>query len=184
MKNILLMALILPTLLLSACTTERVTVTAPPPPPITTTVTAPPITVTSPPITVTAPTVTAIPPTVTVTVTPPPITITAPPITITVTPPPPAELYIITENLSYRIMETSTNYWDYSWQISIKNMTCQTLALYIELQFLDADGFIVEWTNDIVEFNSQEEKTLRGTAMVDVAIAANIVSAVADIEIF
>ena len=154
MKNILLMALILPILLLSACTTETATVTAPP------------ITVTAPLITVTAP----------------PITVTAPPITITVTPSPPAELYIVTENLSYKITEKTTNYWYYSWQISIKNMTSQALTLYIEIHFLDAEGFSVEWDNDIVELNSQEEKTLRGTAMVSVPLAADIVGAVADIE--
>ena len=170
-------------ILSAACSTQTTTIPFPSPQQTSPTVTST-VTVTTPPITVTAPPITVTPPPITVTAIPPTVTATAPPITITVTPPPPAELYIVTENPSYKITEKSTNYWYYSWQISIKNMTSRALTLYIEIQFLDADGFIVEWTNDIVELNSQEEKTLRGTAMVDASIAANIVRAVADIEIF
>jgi hypothetical protein len=165
------------TLILSACGS---------PPAETVTVTPPPITVTQ---TITQPgnaDSTATPPTVTITVTSPPITIASPPITITTTitatPPPPAEPFIVTEELSYIITQQDANFWYFSWQITIKNMTSEALSLYFEIHFLDAEGFLVEWDNELTELNPQEEKTFRGTTMVDASIAANIVRAVADIS--
>lgn len=111
----------------------------------------------------------------------PPITITA---TITTTPPAPAESLFITSDIAYIITEKSSNYWYFSWQVSIKNMTLQSLTAYIEVHFLNAQGFSLEWTNDIVEFAPQEEKVIRGEEMVDSSIAPGIVGAVVDIEEF
>ncbi len=91
---------------------------------------------------------TATPPTVTITTTSPPVTIASPPITITttitVTPPPPAEPFLVTEELSYIITQQDANFWYFSWQIAIKNMTSEVSTLYFEIHFLDAEGFLLE----------------------------------------
>ena len=135
MKNILLMALILPTLLLSACTTETITVTAPPST----------VTVIPPTVTIIAPTVTAIPPTVTVTITPLPetITIMPPPITITVTPPPPTqpqEEYEVVD-FDYKITEKDLVSWTFSWKVTVRNNTSRDLRLTSRINFVDNEGF-------------------------------------------
>ena len=99
--------------------------------------------------------------TITLTITSPPITVTSPPVTvtshlititdtITTTPPAPEESFLVTSDIAYIITEKSTNYWDFSWQVTVKNMTSQSLTAYIEVHFLDSEGFSIEWTNDIV----------------------------------
>ncbi len=197
MKRAVFLFILMSTLILSACTggeirtqtvtqtqtiTQTQTVTQSGNADSTATPSIVTITTTSPPITIT----TATPSTVTITTTSPPITVTSPPITITTTitttPPAPAEVFLVTKELSYIVTNKTTSYWYFSWQISVKNMTTQSLTAYIEVHFLDAQGFSLEWTNDIVTFAPQEERTMLGEVMVEASIAPNIVSAIADIE--
>lgn len=132
--------------------------------------------------TVTIPiTITTTPPTITQTVTPPPITITT---TVTVIPPASTQTFLITKAISYIITNWNDHYWYFSWQITVKNIATQSMTAYIEVHFLNAQGFSLDWTNEIVTFTPQEEKTILGEKIVEASIAPDIVSATAEIEAF
>ncbi len=123
----------------------------------------------------------------TVTVTSPPVTDTVTETTVvtkTTTPTQPSHVYQVVEDISYIITEKSSNYWYFSWKVTIKNMHFEELTLYIEVNFLDSDGFSLEWGNDISTFNPGETKTIYGEEMIGADIAGNVVKAVVDIEPF
>lgn len=139
-------------------------------------------TVTQPGQTVTRAIIQIVTKTATVTTTPLPITTASPPITVTTTvtqePPPPEQAYLVTDELSFIITEKTDYYWYFSWQVTIKNMTSYAVYIYIDVDFLDKDGFLIDWDFKSNYFNPNKEGTLRGLCLIDASVAPDVVEAV------
>ena len=131
--------------------------------------------VTSPPVT----------DTVTETITPAPLTIKETTVvTQTVTPTQPSPVYQVVENISYIITEKSRNYWYFSWKVKIKNMHFEELNLFIDVDFLNSDGFSLERAPESSKFNPGETKTILGSRMISADIAGDVVKAVIEIRAY
>ncbi len=82
-------------------------------------------------------------------------------------------------DIEVKITERNDVYWQFSWRLTMKNNVAQTKRLSGEVEFQDADGFIVDTDslyNIIVPANSS--KTFTGSAMVTARIAPNIAGTV------
>jgi len=131
--------------------------------------------VTSPPVT----------DTVTETITPAPLTIKETTVvTQTVTPTPPSPVYQVVENISYIITKKSSNYWYFSWKVTIKNMHFEEIKLYLDIDFLNSAGFSLEWDIESSTFNPGETKTILGSRMISADIAGDVVKAVIEIKAY
>ena len=135
--------------------------------------------VTSPPVTDT------VTDTVTETVTPAPLTVKETTVvTQTVTPTQPSPVYQVVENISYIITEKSSNYWYFSWKVTIKNMHFEEIKLYLDIDFLNSLGFSLERDLESSKFNPGETKTILGSRMISADIAGGIVKAVIEIKAY
>ena len=82
--------------------------------------------------------------------------------------------------LTYKVTEKNPSWWKFAWQTTLKNNTSSKVDFFINVNFLDREGFIVD--DDIENppiFNPKEHRTIRGFALID----SDIASTVHDIEI-
>lgn len=78
-------------------------------------------------------------------------------------------------DLSYKITEKGETWWKFSWQATVKNNTTSVVEFYIDVHFVDKDGFIVD--DDIINpsaFSPKEQRLVKGYALVDIDIAPDI----------
>jgi len=76
------------------------------------------------------------------------------------------------KNHDYRWTDTSGNFYDYSWQVKIRNTYNKNKRLYIEFSFLDRKGFTLDKTNEIVVIRAHKTETFRGTGMIRSGLAS------------
>jgi hypothetical protein len=78
-------------------------------------------------------------------------------------------------NVDSRVTESNAVWSKYAWQVTVKNLTGDPLLLTITVEFLDAQGFVVD---DDTEYNlplgPYEESTFRDYDLVTASIAGNV----------
>lgn len=116
-------------------------------------------------------------------VTPPPeSTYTPPPVT---TPEPEPESDWQATDLEYKIIEKNDSWWKFSWQFKLKNNTSSSGVYFITVNFLDRNGFIVDYDIDSPsKFNPGEQRTVRATTLIDTDVAPDVKSAEVEIEAY
>ena len=86
------------------------------------------------------------------------------------TTPPPAQTSPPTEpqynweisGLTYRITEKAETWWKFSWQATLKNNTSHQVNFFVDINYLDRDGYIID--SGIINppiFNPNEQRTVR-----------------------
>ena len=77
--------------------------------------------------------------------------------------------------LTYSITEKVETWWKFAWQATLKNNTSHQVNFFIEVNFLDEDGFIVD---DDMEnpstFGPNEQRVVRGYALINTEIAPDV----------
>ena len=87
--------------------------------------------------------------------------------------------------LTYNITEKGETWWKFAWQATLKNNTSHQVEFFIEVNFLDKDGFIVD--DDIENpstFNPNEQRVVRGYALIDIEIAPDVKSIEAEVTAY
>ena len=79
---------------------------------------------------------------------------------------------ITIKNHDYRWTDTSGSFYDYSWQVKLKNTYDKNKKIYIEFSFLDKKGFTLDKTTEIVVIRASKTKTFRGTGMIKSGLAS------------
>lgn len=78
-------------------------------------------------------------------------------------------------NLKYTVTEKNEIWWRFSWQLSLKNNTSSIVDFFVNVSFLDRNGFIID--DDIAyppEFAPKERRTIKGYALIDAELAPNV----------
>lgn len=74
-----------------------------------------------------------------------------------------------------RVTEANSSWSKYAWKLTIRNMTADALALEAVIEFLDADGFVVD---DDREYNlmlgPNQEQTFTGYDLIDASAAPRV----------
>jgi len=78
--------------------------------------------------------------------------------------------------LSTKVMEVNDQWWRWSYQLKVKNNTGESIQEFPHLQFLDAQGFIIEEKTCEVKLSAYETKIFLGTTLVDLPGAARVKS--------
>ena len=77
--------------------------------------------------------------------------------------------------MNYEITEKNPAWWKFSWQATLKNNTTSTVDFFINVKFLDQEGFVVD--DDIVNppvFGPGEQRDIRGFALIDIDVAPDV----------
>lgn len=77
-------------------------------------------------------------------------------------------------DVNFKVSEKGTNHWDISWMVEIRNNTSQKKDLYVEVSFLDRDGFQVEYDNESTSIGAFSTQKVTGTRMMDAGKARQI----------
>ena len=77
-------------------------------------------------------------------------------------------------NLHYKITEKSSNYWYFSWQAIIKNNTSSKMEFFVNVNFVDKDGFIIDWTIESLVLNPKEQRSIKGIEMIKAELASGV----------
>lgn len=77
-------------------------------------------------------------------------------------------------NLRYKITEKGENYWYFSWQATIKNNTFSSVEFFVHVNFVDKDGFIIDWTIETLVLNPKEQRSIKGTEMIEAELASGV----------
>ena len=100
-------------------------------------------------------------------------------------PTPPAKLEKQWEiiDIAAKVTEKNPTWWKYSWKLVLRNNSSSPFVFDATIEFLDAEGFIVDddRTYDL-RVNQGEEKTFTGYALVTASVAPNIKSLQANIK--
>lgn len=87
---------------------------------------------------------------------------------------PKAKLFEIVD-VDSRVTEANSSWSKYAWKLTIRNMTADALALEAVIEFLDADGFVVD---DDREYNlvlgPNQEQTFTGYDLIDASAAPRV----------
>ena len=78
-------------------------------------------------------------------------------------------------NLKYTVTEKNEIWWKFSWQLSLKNNTSSIVDFFVNVSFIDRNGFIIE--DDVAnppEFAPKERRTIKGYALIDTELAPNV----------
>jgi len=102
-------------------------------------------------------------------------------ITVSSTPQSPAQKYSITQDISYIITKKNDSFWTFSWQFSMKNMTSESASTYIEIHFLNNQGYSLEYDLYVGDFASMEERVIRGESLIDTELAPQVVDATIEV---
>ena len=108
---------------------------------------------------------------------PPPIpspTITPTPSPTTPTTPSAPQYNWEITNLRYKITEKSENYWYFSWQATVKNNTSSKMEFFIYVNFVDKDGFIIDYDVESLALNPKEQKSIKGILMIKAELASDV----------
>jgi hypothetical protein len=76
--------------------------------------------------------------------------------------------------LNAKVVETSGSWWKWSYQFTARNNTDAPIIEFPRLQFLDAQGFIIDSATCEVKLKAGETATFRDTALVDLPGAARV----------
>ena len=104
-------------------------------------------------------------------------------VTVTVNPIPTDHRYQITSPVIYEITQQTSTYWYFSWNMSIKNLDSLGIELGITINFVDKDGNIMEWDNELVLIGAGQTKTIFGQTIIPAGNALNVTSAIPIIEL-
>lgn len=77
--------------------------------------------------------------------------------------------------LNYEITEKTPAWWKFSWQATLRNNMTSTVDFFINVKFLDQEGFVVD--DDIVNppvFGPGEQRDIRGFVLIDIDIAPDV----------
>lgn len=88
-------------------------------------------------------------------------------------------------DLSYKVTEKASIWWKFSWQATLMNNTSSTVDFFINVNFLDQQGFIVD--DDIENpplFSPGEQRVIRGFALIDIDIARDVYDIEAEITAY
>lgn len=78
-------------------------------------------------------------------------------------------------NVDSRVTESNDVWSKYAWQVTVKNLTDQQLRLDITVEFLDAQGFVVDDDSENnLALDPYEETTFRDYDLVTASVAGNI----------
>lgn len=87
--------------------------------------------------------------------------------------------------LSYKVTEKCESWWKFAWQATLKNNTSHQVEFFITVNFLDKDGFIIDY--DVINpsiFNPNEQRVVRGFDLIDIEIAPDVKSVEAEITAY
>ena len=121
-----------------------------------------------PPPTTTPTTPPTTPPTTTPTTTPPPAPPEPePPVVV-----PPAEIpQWESSDLKYKVTEKNQVWWKFAWQVTLKNNTAYKIQFFVDVYFLDEDGFIIDDDIEALTIPPGGTAIVRGAALIDTEIA-------------
>lgn len=77
-------------------------------------------------------------------------------------------------NLRYKITEKGENYWYFSWQATVKNNISSSIDFFVQVNFVDKDGFIIDWDIESLVLNPKEQRSIKGTQMIEAELASGI----------
>ena len=77
-------------------------------------------------------------------------------------------------DVTYKITEKGENYWYFSWQVTIKNNMSSGMDFFIYVNFVDKDGFIIDYDVESLVLNSKEQKSLKGILMIKAELASDV----------
>ncbi len=92
-----------------------------------------------------------------------------------VVPSPKPKVIWVLWGLNYEITEKTPGWWKFSWQATLKNNTTSTVDFFINVKFLNQEGFVVG--DDIVNppvFGPGEQRDIRGFALIDIDVAPGV----------
>jgi TPR repeat protein len=79
-----------------------------------------------------------------------------------------------TLSLTTKVMEKNDIWWQWSYQLKVRNNTDQPVHEFPHLRFLDAQGFIIYETICELKLSARETKTVLGTTLVELPGAARV----------
>ena len=71
-------------------------------------------------------------------------------------------------------METTDYLWKWSYQLKVRNNSLQPIDEYHDVEFLDADGFILDKSPCKVSLAAGETKTILNTRLISLPAGANV----------
>ena len=77
-------------------------------------------------------------------------------------------------NLRYKITEKSDNYWYFSWQATLTNNTSSGMEFFVYVNFVDKDGFIIDYAIETFTLNPMEQKSIKGSEMIKAELASDV----------
>ena len=79
---------------------------------------------------------------------------------------------IFINGVQYRVTEQNAVFWRFSWQASIRNTTDRVVRFNIEVQFQDADGFILDRGREYNQvLKPNEEQIFKGDKLLTIDVA-------------
>ncbi|MBM3128459.1 MAG: hypothetical protein FJ009_07445 [Chloroflexi bacterium] len=73
-----------------------------------------------------------------------------------------------------RVTESNTTWWKFAWKLVLKSLSEVPLQLSAKVEFLDAEGFVVDDDSKLVLMQPNREETFTDYKLVNAAVAGNI----------
>jgi len=81
-----------------------------------------------------------------------------------------------------RIMETNSVWWKYAWILTLQNETGKTLGLKAQIEWLDADGFVIDHDTEYdLVIKPGAQGVFRGESLITSSVARNVSSITASV---
>jgi hypothetical protein len=80
-----------------------------------------------------------------------------------------------------KVTEANDTWWRWSYQLKARNNTLLPVEKYLHVDFLDADGFIIDHETCHVRLSAFETKTFLGTDLIDLPGAERVKSVKAEL---
>lgn len=86
-------------------------------------------------------------------------------------------------NLRYTIIEKNNSWWKFSWQLTLQNNTSSVVNFFIDVNFLDRNGYIVDYDiENPSDFAPKEQRVIKSTILIDTELAPDVKDIEAEIE--